>query len=224
MNMAKLIVIEGTDASGKQTQSELLYEYLKSVNNKVMKLVFPDYESRSSELVKMYLEGCFGKNAESVDPKVASVFYAADRYASYKTKWEEFSKDEDAVIILDRYVTSNMIHQAAKISDQEKKNEYLDWIYDFEYNIMGLPKPDHVIFLNMRFDLAEKLMENRKNKITDSNEKDIHENNREYMRKCYDNACSIAKKYNWKEIKCYEGDTIKTIETIHEEIRNLVCN
>ena len=102
--MAKLIVIEGTDASGKQTQSELLYEYLKSGNTKVMKLIFPDYESRSSELVKMYLEGCFGKDADSVPPKIASVFYAADRYASYKTKWEEFSRDENAVIILDFFI------------------------------------------------------------------------------------------------------------------------
>ena len=222
--MAKLIVIEGTDASGKQTQSELLYEYFKSVNTKVKKLVFPDYESRSSELVKMYLEGCFGKDAVSVDPKVASVFYAVDRYASYKTKWEEFSKEKDSVIILDRYVTSNMIHQAAKLSDPVKKEEYLNWIYDFEYNIMGLPKPDFVIFLNMRFDLAQKLMENRKNKITDSDEKDIHESNCDYMKKCYENACGIAEKYNWHEIKCFNGDTIKTIDDIQNEIRNLVCS
>ena len=117
-----------------------------------------------------------------------------------------------------------MIHQAAKIGDSQKKEEYLNWIYDFEYNIMGLPKPDYIIFLNMRFDLAEKLMANRKNKITDGSEKDIHENNREYMQKCYDNACNIAKKYSWHEIKCYDGDTIKTIEAIHAEIRNLVCN
>lgn len=222
--MAKLIVIEGTDASGKQTQSELLYEYFKTVNNKVMKLVFPDYESRSSELVKMYLEGQFGKDAKSVNPKVASVFYAADRFASYKTKWEEFSRDEDAVIILDRYVTSNMIHQAAKIDDPKEKEEYLNWIYDFEYNIMGLPKPDFVIFLNMRFDLAQRLMANRKNKITDEAKKDIHESDCEYMKKCYDNACGIAKKYDWHEVKCYNGDEIRTIDDIQSEIRKLVCN
>lgn len=221
--MAKLIVIEGTDASGKQTQSELLYDYFKSGNNKAVKLVFPDYESRSSELVKMYLEGCFGDKPEDVDPKVASVFYAADRYASYKTKWESISKEDDAVIILDRYVTSNMIHQAAKIDDLQKKEEYLNWIYDFEYNIMGLPKPDYVIFLNMRFDLAQSLMEKRNNKITDQAEKDIHERNSEYMKKCYDNACGIAKKYGWYEVKCYEGDEIRTIDDIQKEIRKLVC-
>lgn len=222
--MAKLIVIEGTDASGKQTQSELLYEFFKLGNAKTVKLVFPDYESRSSELVKMYLEGRFGDKPEDVDPKVASVFYAADRYASYKTKWESISKEDDAVIILDRYVTSNMIHQAAKIDDLQKKEEYLNWIYDFEYNIMGLPKPDYVIFLNMRFDLAQSLMEKRNNKITDQAEKDIHERNSEYMKKCYDNACGIAKKYGWYEVKCYNGDEIRTIDDIQEEIRKLVCN
>lgn len=222
--MAKLIVIEGTDASGKQTQSELLYEFFKSGNTKTVKLVFPDYESRSSELVKMYLEGRFGDKPEDVDPKVASVFYAADRYASYKTKWESVSKEDDAVIILDRYVTSNMIHQAAKIDDLQKKEEYLNWIYDFEYNIMGLPKPDYVIFLNMRFDLAQSLMEKRNNKITDQAEKDIHERNSEYMKKCYDNACGIAKKYGWYEVKCYNGDEIRTVDDIQEEIRKLVCN
>lgn len=220
--MGKLIVIEGTDASGKQTQSELLYNYLKSRNKEVMKLIFPDYDSRSSELVKMYLEGCFGTDAQSVDPKVASVFYAADRYASYKTKWENFYKADDTVIIADRYVTSNMIHQAAKIEDSSKKEEYLNWIYDFEYNIMGLPKPDCVIFLNMRFDLAQKLMENRGNKITHSDKKDIHESNSEYMRKCYDNACFIAKKYDWHEIKCFSGDTIRLIGDIQNEIREII--
>ena len=222
--MGKIIVIEGTDASGKQTQSELLYEYLKSENKKVMKVVFPDYESRSSEPVKMYLEGLFGDTAQSVDPKAASVLYAVDRFASYKTKWEEFFKDEDSILILDRYVTSNMIHQAAKIDDIEKKEEYLNWIYDFEYNIMGLPKPDYVIFLNMRFDLAQKLMENRNNKITDSAQKDIHERDKEYMKKCYENACMIAKKYMWQEVQCFYGDSIKTIDEIQKEIRGIVCN
>lgn len=223
--MGKLIVIEGTDGSGKQTQSDLLYNYFKNEENKnVIKLTFPDYDSETSVLVKMYLAGKFGDNANSVDPKVASVFYAVDRYASYKTKWEAFSKEKDNIIIFDRYVTSNMIHQAAKIEDIDKKNEYLDWIYDFEYNIMGLPKPDKVVFLNMRFDLAQKLMENRANKITNSRDKDIHERDICYMKKCYENACFVSNKYNWNEIKCFDGDYIRTIEDIQKEIRNVICN
>lgn len=223
--MGKLIVIEGTDGSGKQTQSDLLYNYFKNEENKnVMKLTFPDYESETSALVRMYLEGKFGSSADSVDPKIASVFYAADRYASYKTKWETFSKEKDNIIIFDRYVTSNMVHQAAKISDISAKNEYLDWIYDFEYNVMGLPKPDKVIFLNMRFDLAQMLMRNRANKITNESAKDIHERDVEYMKKCYENACYVSDKYRWNEIKCFNGDSVRSISDIQEEIRKIVCN
>lgn len=223
--MGKLIVIEGTDGSGKQTQSDLLYNYFKNEENKkVMKLTFPDYNSETSTLVKMYLAGKFGDTADSVDPKIASVFYASDRYASYKTKWEVFSKEEDTVIIFDRYVTSNMVHQAAKISDIFEKDSYLDWIYDFEYSIMKLPKPDKVIFLNMRFDLAQKLMQDRANKITNENVKDIHERDVEYMKKCYENACYVSNKYNWNEIKCFNGDVVRSIEDIQNEIRKIVCN
>ncbi len=222
--MGKIIVIEGTDASGKQTQTDLLYEFLKKENTNVMKLTFPDYKSETSIFVRMYLAGDFGDTADSVDAKTASVFYAADRYASYKTKWEDFIKKDDSIIIFDRYVTSNMVHQAAKYENEAEKNEFLDWLYDFEYNIMGLPKPDKVIFLNMRFDLAKKLMENRKNKITDEASKDIHERDCDYMKKCYDNACFVSKKYAWDEVKCFDGDEIRTIEDIHEEIRKKICN
>ncbi len=222
--MGKIIVIEGTDASGKQTQTDLLYDYFKKENTNVMKLTFPDYKSETSIFVRMYLEGAFGDNAKSVDAKTASVFYALDRYASYKKKWEDFIKKDDSIIIFDRYVTSNMVHQAAKYENEDEKNDFLDWLYDFEYNIMGLPKPDKVVFLNMRFDLAQKLMEKRKNKITDKDAKDIHERDCEYMQKCYNNACFVAKKYSWSEIKCFENDKIRTIEDIHEEIRKTVCN
>lgn len=223
--MGKLIVIEGTDGSGKQTQSELLYNYFKNEENKnVIKLTFPDYDSETSTLVKMYLAGKFGDTADSVDPKIASVFYAVDRYASYKTKWEAFSKEKDNIIIFDRYVTSNMVHQAAKIDNIFDKDNYLDWIYNFEYNIMKLPKPDKVIFLNMRFDLAQKLMLNRANKITNENKKDIHERDIDYMKKCYENACYVSNKYNWNEIKCFHDDTIRSIEDIQNEIRKIVCN
>lgn len=116
------------------------------------------------------------------------------------------------------------MHQAAKISDISAKNEYLDWIYDFEYNVMGLPKPDKVIFLNMRFDLAQMLMRNRANKITNESAKDIHERDVEYMKKCYENACYVSDKYRWNEIKCFNGDSVRSISDIQEEIRKIVCN
>jgi dTMP kinase len=222
--MGKLIVIEGSDASGKQTQSDLLYEYYKKENNNTFKLSFPDYESTSSSLVKMYLNGDFGKTVDSVSPEVASIFYAADRYASYKTKWEQISKDNNSIIICDRYVTSNMIHQAAKIEDFSKKEEYLKWIYNLEYGIFGLPKPNETIFLNMPPKFAQILMSERKNKITNSPKLDIHEEDLAYLEKCYENAVFVAKKYGWKEILCAKNNEIKSIERIHNEIVNIIQN
>ena len=220
--MGRIIVIEGTDASGKATQSELLYEYLKKDNNNVMKLSFPDYDSPSSSLIKMYLKGDFGKMPDSVSPQVASVFYASDRYASYKTKWRDFYDKPDSIIVLDRYVTSNMIHQAAKITDAEEREKYLDWVYNLEYEIMGLPKPNKVIFLNMPPENAEFLMSERKNKIDNSDKKDIHESDTKYLRKCYDTAVFVAKKYNWTEISCTSNGQIKSIQQIHSEITGVL--
>jgi dTMP kinase len=222
--MSKLIVIEGSDASGKQTQADLLYEYYKKENSSTIKLSFPDYESLSSSLVKMYLNGDFGKSVDSVSPQIASIFYAADRYASYKTKWEQISKDEGSIIICDRFVSSNMIHQAAKIDNISEKEEYLKWIYNLEYEIFGLPKPTKTIFLNMPPKYAQMLMNDRKNKITNEDKLDIHEEDLSYLEKCYENSVFVAKKYGWEEILCVEKDKIKSIEQIHKEIVGLMQN
>ena len=223
--MGKIIVVEGSDSSGKATQSALLYEYLKNENTNVdndniKKLSFPDYESDSSALIKMYLGGEFGKTPDSVSPEIASIFYASDRYASFKTKWQDFYNKPDSIIVFDRYVTSNMVHQAAKIDDFSEKEKYLEWVYNLEYEIFGLPKPDLVIFLKMLPEKAALLMAERPNKITNDTKKDIHESDLLYLRKCYDNALFVSKKYGWKEIACVDGDSIKSIEEIHKEIRN----
>lgn len=215
--MGKLIVIEGTDSSGKQTQTEKLYERLEKEYDKIKKISFPNYDSPACEPVKMYLAGEFGTDAQKVNPYPASTMYAIDRYASYKKDWEEFYK-ENGIILTDRYVTSNMIHQASKISDKEEKEVYLNWLEDLEYNKISIPRPDLTIFLNMPPEMANKLMEARKNKITGEDKKDIHEKNKEYLRKSHENACEIAKKYNWIEIKCVDGERLKTINEINDEI------
>ncbi|WP_288875227.1 thymidylate kinase [uncultured Fusobacterium sp.] len=220
--MGKLIVIEGTDSSGKETQTKKLYERLLSEGKNVRKISFPNYDSPACEPVKMYLAGKFGDNASKVNPYPISTMYAIDRYASYKMDWGNFLKN-GGIIITDRYTTSNMVHQASKIEDKEEKEKYLQWLEDLEYNKMELPKPDMVIFLNMPTDMAEKLMAERKNKITGESQKDIHEKNKEYLKKSYDNACEIAKKYNWQEIKCVDKE-LKSIEDIGEEIYNLVSS
>lgn len=219
--MGKLIVIEGTDSSGKETQTKKLYERLANEVEKVRKISFPNYESPACEPVKMYLVGAFGDNALNVNPYPVSTMFAIDRYASYKMDWESFY-NAGGIIVTDRYTTSNMVHQASKIENIDEKSKYLGWLEDLEYNKMGIPKPDLVIFLNMPTEMAVKLMEARKNKITGEEKKDIHEKDTSYLKKSYDNACDIAKKYNWQEIKCVENKRLKTIEEIGEEIYTLV--
>ena len=163
--MGRLFVIEsGSDASGKATQTELLYNRLLMDGYNVRKVEYPNYNSESSALVKMYLKGDFGSNPEDVNPYITSTFYAIDRYASYKTKWEEFYKS-GGIIIADRYTTSNMVHQAAKYENYEDKDKFLKWLAEYEFDFYGLPRPSEVFFLNMSVDFSLNLMKNRKNKI-----------------------------------------------------------
>lgn len=167
--------------------------------------------------LKCIWQGAFGTDATKVNPYPISTMYAIDRYASFKQDWEKKYID-DYVIITDRYVTSNMVHQASKIKDNEEKDEYLKWLVDLEYNKNKIPEPDIVIFLKMPIDKTKELMENRKNKIDGSEKKDIHEVNEDYLKKSYENATAISKKYNWYEIECVENNKIKSIEKINDEI------
>lgn len=221
--MGKLIVIEGTDSSGKETQTKKLYEKLEEKGLKVKKITFPNYESPACEPVKMYLAGEFGENPLKVNPYPISTMYAIDRYASFKKDWEEFY-NSNGVIVTDRYVQSNIIHQASKISDPQEKEKYIKWLDDLEFEKIGIPRADLVIFINMPHKYAKMLMENRKNKINGEAKKDIHERDEEYLKKSYENACEIAKKQGWSEVCCVENDRLKTIEEISEEIYRLVSS
>lgn len=217
----KLIIIEsGSDASGKATQSELIYEKLKNEGLKVRKVQYPNYESESSTLVKMYLRGDFGKNADDVDAYIASTFFTADRYASYKTEWEDFYKD-GGVVIADRYTTSNMVHQASKMA-VEDRDKYLDWLDDYEYGMFKMPRPDVVIFLNVPVEFSRKLMANRMNKFTGEKEKDIHERDAEYLERTYRNSLYIADKYGWKIVECIKDGELRSIDDINNEIYKIV--
>lgn len=217
----KLIIIEsGSDASGKATQTKRLFERLSEENSNIRKVEYPNYDSESSALVKMYLRGDFGKNASDVDPYISSTFFAADRYASFKTEWEEFYNN-GGIVIADRYTTSNMVHQASKM-DEKDRDKYLDWLVDYEFNLYKIPEPDCVIFLDVPIEFSQKLMENRKNKITGEDKKDIHESDIEYLTKSYNNALYIANKYNWKKINCVKDGNLRSIDDIHDEIYNIV--
>ena len=215
--MGKLFVIDGTDGSGKQTQFQKLVERLKSEGVNLKVVSFPNYESESSSLVKMYLRGEFGENAKDVSPYIASTFYAADRYATFKTGYEEFYNN-GGIILADRYTTANMVHQAGKIKDEKERQKFLDWLWDFEFNLYGLPVPTKAFFLNMPTEYAIKLMENRENKFTHETQKDIHERDAQHLIDAYNAACSLAQKYDWYEVKCVKDDKIRSIEDIHEEI------
>lgn len=220
IKMGILIAIDGVDASGKQTQTELLYERL-SKETDVSLVSFPMYNNPSSTLVKMYLNGDFGADPKSVNAYAASIFFASDRYATYKTTWGKDYKSSK-IIIADRYVSSNMIHQAGKIEDVSEKERFLEWQFDLEYNKLGLPRPDITIFLDMPPEWGAKLMAERANKITGEKAKDIHENNGKYLEQSYRNALFVAEKYNWDKISCIYDGGIKKIEDIHEEIYSKV--
>ena len=215
--MGKLFVIDGTDGSGKQTQFNKLKERFEKENIEYRVASFPNYDNPSSSLVKMYLSGDFGENAKDVSPYIASTFYAADRYATYKTGFEKFYND-GGIVLVDRYTTSNMIHQAGKIQDEEEREKFLKWLWDFEFNLYGIPVPTKTFFLNMPTDVAIKLMEARENKFTHTQAKDIHERDTGHLRDSYNAAVSLVDKYDWTEIKCVDNDRLKTIDEIHEEI------
>ena len=215
--MGKLFVIDGTDASGKQTQLKKLQERLEKEKIEYRLVSFPNYDSPSSSLVKMYLSGEFGENAKEVSPYIASTFYAADRYATFKKDLEKYYNN-GGIILADRYTTANMVHQAGKIQNKEEREKFLNWLWDFEFNLYKLPIPTKVFFLNMPPDYAFKLMENRENKFTHEDKKDIHEKDKTHIIDSYNAACYVADKYNWIKIECVKNENIRSIEEIHEDI------
>ena len=215
--MGKLFVIDGTDGSGKQTQFEKLKERLDKDGIEYRTVSFPNYDSPSSSLVKMYLSGEFGTDAQEISPYIASTFYAADRYATFQTGYKKYYED-GGIILADRYTTANMVHQAGKIKDKEEREKFLNWLWDFEFKLYGLPIPTEVFFLNMPTEKALELMKDRKNKFDENAKKDIHESNEKHMRDAYEAACDVAKEYNWFEIKCMKDNKLRTIDDIHEEI------
>ena len=217
--MGKLFVIDGTDGSGKQTQLETLKKRLMNEKIDFRTVSFPNYNSPSSALVKMYLEGEFGTDAKAISPYIATTFFAADRYATYVTQYKEYF-EKGGIILADRYTTANMVHQAGKITNEAERKKFIDWLWDFEFNLYGLPIPTEVFFLNMPPKFSLELMKDRENKITHDNKKDIHENNAEYLKEAYNAACKLAKEYNWYEINCIENNNIRTIKDINDEIFN----
>lgn len=207
-------VIEGLDGCGKSTQVKLLENHLKNNKENYIRIKLPDYESQSSALVKMYLNGEFGDKPEDVNVWAASAFYAVDRYANFKSKWaDDYTSGKD--ILADRYATSNAIYQLAKLPECEW-DYYLDWLEDFEYKKMGIPKPDKVIFLDMPVEISQKLMSKRYE--GDEQKKDVHEKNVNFLLKCRKAALYTAQKWGWIIINCSENTAPRTREDIHKDV------
>lgn len=216
--MSKLIIMEGLDGSGKSTQTALLEEFFKQSGISYKKIKLPDYESPSSTLVNMYLGGEFGKSANDVNAYAASAFYAVDRFASFKLKWKS-DYENGTLILADRYATSNSIYQMEKL-DRSKWDEYLDWTQDFEYNKIGIPRPDCVIYLDMPVEVSQRLMTSRYN--GDEGKKDVHEVDVEFLNSCRESALYTAKKQGWHIVPCSDGENVYSIEQIHNDIVNIV--
>ena len=212
--MGKLIVIEGTDGSGKSTQFKLLTERVAAEGRDFQKLVFPQYAEPSSALIRMYLGGEFGTKPSDVNAYAASAFYAVDRYASYKKVWGKWY-EEGGLVLSDRYTTSNAVHQASK-EPAEKQGEFLKWLYEFEYDKMGLPRPDLTIYLDVPTDFTEKMMRSRE--AATNTTADIHEQDLEYLSTCRRTGKAAAEFYGWTVINCVRDGRMRSIEDIHEEI------
>lgn len=214
-----IIAIEGTDGAGKATQTKLLYEHLVAAGKKCKLISFPNYGSNSSAPVKMYLGGEFGSNANCLNAYQASALFAVDRLATMCV----LNPADYDYTILDRYTPSNMIHQACKIADAKERDYCLDWLNDFEYNKLRLPKPDKVLFLDLPIEISLRLAHNRKD-LKNGQKQDIHENDQAYMKNAYDCAKYVAHKYNWDVINCSRNGQILPIDEIHNQIFELVTN
>ncbi len=212
--MGKLIVIEGTDGSGKSTQFRLLSEHLENDGVAFKHLVFPRYSEESSALIRMYLGGQFGTKPSDVNAYAASAFYAVDRYASYKMDWGQWY-EEGGLVLSDRYTTSNAVHQASKEEGQARQ-DYLKWLYEFEYDKMGLPRPDLTIYLDVPTDYTEMLLRSREQAT--NTKADIHEKDMQYLATCRQCGKAAAEYYGWKIIQCVRDGAMRTIEDIHQEI------
>ena len=210
----KLIVIEGLDGSGKSTQEELLKKKLTDLGLNINFIKLPNYDDPACELVKMYLAGRFGKNPEDVNAYAASSFFAVDRYVSYNCYWKEKYLNGE-IFLADRYTTSNAYHQLTK-TDRADWDSYLEWLEDFEYNKMGIPKPDAVVYLDMPIEVSQKLMTGRYR--GDESKKDIHEKNVEYLNNCRIAADYACNKLGWMRINCSENGEALPIEVISEAV------
>lgn len=212
--MGRLLVLDGLDCSGKETQTKILEEKLVKMGLNASKVSFPNYRDESSSLVTLYLDGKIHKNPFLVNPWAASSFYACDRYISYEKSWKESYVKSD-VLVADRYISSNIIHQMPKI-EKNKWEYFISWVYDYEVTKLGLPKEDMLIYLDINTSFSSNLLAKKKMPL------DIHEKNLSYLKACREAALFAAKKLGWFVLKCYNENGVFSIANIAKKIEELV--
>lgn len=212
--MGKLIVLEGTDGSGKSTQFARLKGWLETRGTDFKHIVFPRYSQESSALIRLYLGGAFGTKPSDVNGYAASAFFAVDRFASYKQDWGAYY-EQGGLILSDRYTTSNAVHQGAK-EEPENRGEFLRWLYEFEYDRLKLPRPDLVLYLDVPTEFTEQLMRSRE--AATNTTADIHEKDLSYLAACRTAGREAARLYGWTVIECVRDGAMRSIEDIHNEI------
>ena len=211
----RLIVLEGTDGSGKSTQFERLCKRVREEGNVYYQLVFPQYQEESSALLRMYLRGEFGDDPGDVNAYAASTFFAVDRYASWKKSWQGWY-EAGGLVLADRYTTSNAVHQGSKVPVGER-GEFFRWLFDFEYRRLGLPEPDLVIYLDMPTEKAVELL--RQREAATQTQGDIHETDTDYLSACRDTALDAVQAYGWHLVSCVDdAGNLRSVDDIHEEI------
>ncbi len=214
----KLFVLEGIDGSGKSTQFKLLTDRLEKEGVAFRKLAFPRYNESSSALLRSYLSGEFGSRPEDVSAFAASTFFFVDRYASYKSDWGDYYNN-GGLVLCDRYTTSNAIHQGAKLPQSEQA-QFFDWLYDFEFRLMELPRPDSVLYMDI--DLKTCIEQMRLRQERTNTKGDIHELNPDYLAACLKAGSAAASRLGWSKISCISEGTMRTPESIHEEIFEII--
>lgn len=219
-NKGKLIVIEGLDGSGKATQTELLCRRLEKEGFAPLRLEYPNYDSPSSALVKMYLSGELSQGADGVNPYAAASFYAVDRCADF-LKYHKQEYESGALFISDRYTTSNIIYQTTKLPE-EQWSDFIDWVADYEYNKLAVPRPDKVIYLYMSIDVSQNLLSKRYG--GDDKKKDIHEADTNYLYKCQKAAVYAADKLGWQLVLCDDSENPYDIDDIADDVFDYAIN
>jgi len=217
--LGRLIVFEGIDGSGKSTQFDLLCSRLSSEGSDFKRVRFPRYDEPSSALIRMYLGGEFGDDPDAINAYAASSFFAVDRYASFIQDWRQYYED-GGLILTDRYTTSNAIHQGAKLATGQRER-FFSWLYEYEFQLMGLPEPDLVFYMDIDASRAARRLEHRQAETGKAG--DIHEKDIVYLEYCSQSGRQAAEHYGWRRVDCFHEDRERTEKDIHEEIFNLVC-